>query len=129
MPIKGVAYVQLLVEHWAMALEFYRDIVGLEVDQLFEMEESVTFNLAGAKLVIYGGGAGSLQPKGADKNAFIPNLECEDLDATVAELEGRGVPFIAMPDESPEGYRLATFVDPEGNRFQLFEWAREEQPG
>jgi predicted enzyme related to lactoylglutathione lyase len=126
--IKGISYVHLLVEDWPMALQFYRDIVGLEVEQLFEIEESVTFNLGGAKLVVYGGGVGSLQPKGADKNAFVPNLECEDLAATVAELEARGVPFIATPDESPEGYRLATFVDPEGNRIQLFEWAREGEP-
>jgi predicted enzyme related to lactoylglutathione lyase len=128
MGIKGIAYVHLLVEHWTMALEFYRDIVGLEVEQLFEVEEWVSFNLSGAKLVIYGGGVGSLQPKGADKNAFIPNVECDDLEATVAELEERGVPFIATPAESPEGYRLATFVDPEGNRIQLFEWAREGEP-
>jgi predicted enzyme related to lactoylglutathione lyase len=108
-----------------MALEFYRDVVGLPVEQLFEIEQSVSFDLSGAKLVVYGGGVGALQPKGVDKNAFVPNLECDDLDATVAELEGRGVPFIAMPADNGEGYRLATFVDPEGNRIQLFEWARE----
>ena len=41
-----------------------------------------------------------------------------------AELESRGVPFIAPVAENGEGYKAATFVDPEGNRIQLFEWAR-----
>jgi predicted enzyme related to lactoylglutathione lyase len=122
--IKGISYVHLLVEDWPMALQFYRDIVGLEVEQLFELDQWVSFELTGAKLVVYGGGVGSMQPKGADKNAFVPNVECDDLDATVAELEARGVPFIAPPEENADGYRLATFVDPEGNRVQLFEWAR-----
>lgn len=108
-----------------MALEFYRDVLGLPVEQLFEIEQSVSFELAGARLVVYGGGVGSIQPKGVDKNAFVPNLECEDIETTVADLESRGVNFIEPISENWEGYRLATFVDPEGNRIQLFEWARE----
>ena len=125
--IKGISYVHLLVEDWPMALEFYRDVVGLPIEQLFEIDQWVSFDLAGAKLVVYGGGVGSLQPKGVDKNAFVPNVECDDLDGTVAELESRGVPFIATTTDSGDGYRLATFVDPEGNRIQLFEWAREPE--
>ena len=125
MPIKGIGYVHLLVENWAMALEFYRDLVGLPVEQLFENDEWVSFDTQGAKLVVYGGGVGSMQAKGADKNAFIPNVECEDIETTVAELEARGVPFIAPIADNGEGYKLATFVDPEGNRIQLFEWVRE----
>jgi predicted enzyme related to lactoylglutathione lyase len=120
-PIKGIAYVHLLVEDWPMALEFYRDIVGLPIDQLFEPDQWVLFDVAGAKLAIYPGGYGSTRPKGADRNAFVPTIECEDLEATVAELESRGVPFIAPIAANPDGYKLATFVDPEGNRVQLFE--------
>lgn len=127
MGIKGIGYLQLMVENWAMAVEFYRDVVGLPVDQLFELDQSASFELGATKLVVYSGGVGSMQPKGVDKNAFIPNVECEDIDGTVADLEARGVPFIAPPTESGEGYRLATFVDPEGNRIQLFEWTREPE--
>ena len=128
MPIKGIGYLHLLVEDWPMALQFYRDVVGLPVEQLFELDEWVSFDIAGAKLVVYGGGVGFLPAKGADKNAFIPNLECEDIEATVAELEERMVPFVAPIADNGEGYKLATFVDPEGNRLQLFEWVREPSP-
>jgi predicted enzyme related to lactoylglutathione lyase len=121
--IKGIAYVHLLVEDWPMALEFYRDLVGLPVEMMVESEQWVTFEMAGARLAIFGGGSGSTRPKGADKNAFVPTIECVDLLGTVAELEARGVPFVAPFAETPEGYRTATFVDPEGNRVQLFELA------
>jgi predicted enzyme related to lactoylglutathione lyase len=124
MVIRGIAYLQLVVEDWPIALEFYRDVVGLPIEQLFEHEQWVSFDLDGARLVVYGGGVAADRPKGLDRNAFIPNLECEQIEATVAELERRGVPFIARVSETAEGYRTATFVDPEGNRFQLFEWAR-----
>jgi len=124
MPIRGIAYIQLVVEDWPIALEFYRDVVGLPIEQLFEHEQWVSFDLDGAQLVIYGGGVAADRPKGLDRNAFIPNLECEQIEATVADLQRRGVPFIAAVSETADGYRTATFVDPEGNRFQLFEWAR-----
>ena len=124
MAIRGISYVQLVVEDWPIAVEFYRDVLGFPVEQLFDGEQWASFDLAGAKLVLYGGGVASDRPKGLDRNAFIPNLECEDIYGTVAELEGRGVPFIAPVSDNGEGYRVATFVDPEGNRIQLFEWAR-----
>jgi predicted enzyme related to lactoylglutathione lyase len=126
--IKGITYVHLLVEDWPMALEFYRDLVGLPIEQVFEAEQWVTFEMAGARLAIFGGGAGSTRPKGADRNAFVPTIECEDLPGTVAALEARGVPFVAPLSETAEGYRTATFVDPEGNRVQLFELAPRAEP-
>lgn len=125
MAIRGIAYIQLVVEDWPIALEFYRDLVGLPVDQLFEHEQWASFDLEGVRLVLYGGGVASDRPKGLDRNAFIPNFECERIEATVAELERRGVPFIAGVSETADGYKTATFVDPEGNRFQLFEWIRQ----
>jgi predicted enzyme related to lactoylglutathione lyase len=124
MAVRGLAYVQLVVEDWPIAVEFYRDVLAFPVEQLFEVEQWASFALAGAKLVVYAGGVGSDRPKGLDRNAFIPNLECDDIDATVADLESRGVPFIAPVADNGEGYKAATFVDPEGNRIQLFEWAR-----
>lgn len=124
MPVRGISYVQLVVEDWPIAVEFYRDVLGFPVEQLFETEQFASFNLAGAKLVVYSGGVSSDRPKGLDRNAFIPNLECENIDATVSEMESRGVPFIASVSDNGEGYKTATLVDPEGNRIQLFEWAR-----
>ena len=122
--IKGIPYLQLAVEHWSIALEFYRDLLGLPIEQVLESERWVAFDLAGAKLVIYGGGIASDRPKGWDRNAFIPNVECDQIEATVAELVRRGVPFAAPLATRPDGYKVATCVDPEGNRIQLFEWTR-----
>lgn len=121
MGIKNISYVHLLVEDWSMALEFYRDLVRLPLDQVAEEEQSASFDLGGTRLVISGGGTGCPHPKGPAQNAFVPNLECEGIEQTVAELAARGVPFISPLAESVDGYKLATFVDPEGNRIQLFE--------
>lgn len=120
--IKGISYVHLLVEDWPMALAFYGELLGLPIEQQIDEEQWVSFDLAGGRLVVTGGGVASDRAKGADRNAFVPNLECEDIEQTVADLEGRGVPFIVPLSTNPDGYKLATLVDPEGNRMQLFEW-------
>jgi predicted enzyme related to lactoylglutathione lyase len=121
--IKGISYVHLLVEDWPIALEFYRDILGLPIEQLFELEQCVTFELAGARLAIFGGGRGATRAKGPDQNAFVPTMECQDLEGTVERLQGLGVTFVAPVADNADGYRLATLIDPEGNRIQLFEVA------
>jgi catechol 2,3-dioxygenase-like lactoylglutathione lyase family enzyme len=46
----------------------------------------------------------------------------EDVDATVARLQGEGVPILSMPEDGPDGRdRTARVVDPYGNRILLRE--------
>ena len=115
--IKGITYVHLLVEDWPMALEFYRDLVGLPVEQVFEAERWVTFehgrrppgDLRRRRRLDPTRRAPTATPSSRPSSART----CR---GTVAALEARGVPFVAPLSETPEGYRTATFVDPEGNR-------------
>ncbi len=126
--IRRLAFVQLSVQHWPIALEFYRDLIGLTVAQIAESEQWVAFDVGDVQLVIYGGGVAANSPKTVEQNAFVPNLACDDLEGTVATLEGRGVPFVSRLQIRPDGYRLATIVDPEGNQIQLFEWTGAQAP-
>jgi len=126
--IRRLAFVQLSVQHWPIALEFYRDLLGLTVAQIAENEQWVAFNVGDVQLVIYGGGVAANGPKTVEQNAFVPNLACDDLAGTVATLESRGVPFVSRLQIRPDGYRLATIVDPEGNQIQLFEWTGAQVP-
>lgn len=45
-------------------------------------------------------------------------LETDDIHATVADLQARGVEFVEMPFETPYGID-SSFRDPSGNHFRL----------
>lgn len=51
----------------------------------------------------------------------IPIILVNDLEATVKELEARGVEF-TEDIRKPNGYRITTLLDCEGNRLQLKEY-------
>ena len=47
-------------------------------------------------------------------------FECEDLDATVAELKRRGVEFLTEPTDQRWLWRESRLTDPDGNRICLY---------
>lgn len=57
---------------------------------------------------------------GPSGQAFMVNFRVADLDAMLAQLRSRGVEVIDALDESEYG-RFGWAVDPEGNRFELWE--------
>ncbi len=48
-----------------------------------------------------------------------PVLGVRDVDAARAELEAKGVPFDGETVEIPGMVKLATFLDPDGNRYMF----------
>ena len=48
-----------------------------------------------------------------------PVFGVEDIDAARAELEAKGVPFDGDTIELPGMVKLATFLDPDGNRYMF----------
>ena len=57
---------------------------------------------------------------GRRDQASMVNYRVDDLDAMLAQLRGAGVEVIGDVEESPQG-RFSWAVDPEGNRFELWE--------
>jgi lactoylglutathione lyase len=58
---------------------------------------------------------------GMGLNHFV--IKVESMDATIAELAGRGID--ADPPESPDGsddFRTTWITDPDGNRIELVQW-------
>jgi catechol 2,3-dioxygenase-like lactoylglutathione lyase family enzyme len=54
---------------------------------------------------------------------FMINYRVEDMDAVVRELESEGVKILGRQDE---GYgKFAWIMDPEGNKIELYEPAKE----
>jgi len=47
-------------------------------------------------------------------------FECDDLDATVRDLERRGIVFASQPTDQPWLWREARLADPDGNAICLY---------
>jgi len=96
---------------------FYRDVVGLEVE---EGMGDGAFKVAGAHFLI----DGHSETKGEAKEPqrALINFFVADLAAEQARLEGQGVQFIRTAGEEYWGGKISTFVDPDGNYAQLIEF-------
>ena len=111
----------IAVRDKAKAIEFYRGVLGLEL--VDETPVGATFACGGGTfLEVYPSAFA-----GTAKNT-VAGFEVPDLEATMAELRGRGVAFEEY--ESPKTVdgiaqlgpnRGAWFKDPDGNTFALVE--------
>jgi catechol 2,3-dioxygenase-like lactoylglutathione lyase family enzyme len=119
----GTAVVETLdlVFYWVSdmdrAVEFYRDVLGLSVVRR-DGDSWALFEAGGRRFALHAATEGqSVTPGGA--TAFAVH----DLDAARARLADRGVR--SSHEGDVEGYaRFASFLDPDGNTFQLIEYAR-----
>ncbi len=68
----------------------------------------------------------SLESRGREVCAegFSVHFECEDVDATVAELKERGIEFEQDPTDMPYLWREAIARDPDGHAIFLFSAGR-----
>jgi predicted enzyme related to lactoylglutathione lyase len=109
--------VNITSEHPERLVAFYRDIVGLEVE---EGMGDGSFRVAGAHFLI----DGHSKTKGDTKEPqrALINFFVEDLAAEQARLEGEGVKFIRTAGEEYWGGKISTLVDPDGNYAQLIEF-------
>ncbi|QIT11269.1 VOC family protein [Clavibacter michiganensis] len=114
----ATAFSGFSVDDVPAALAFYRDTLGLEVEEVPEMGM--------LRLVLPGSGARVLvYPKpGHEPATFtVLNLQVDDVDEAVVELNARGVEtaiFAGMPTDARgiirgNGPDIAWFRDPAGN--------------
>ena len=121
--ILKTTHVPLVVQDQDRALAFYVDKLGFEKRQDYGQKgrprwltvappgSDVEFALVRGEY--------ETDPRGAD--GFRWTLTTEDCRADVAALKARGVAFEGKaPAEMPFGL-LATFADPDGNRFNLLQ--------
>jgi predicted enzyme related to lactoylglutathione lyase len=98
-------------------LAFYRDGLGLAVNREFGDGDhrGVVFFAGGGFLEVSGVGPASGRP------GVALWLQVRSMDATVAELSGRGVPLARPPEREPWGLIEAWVDDPDGVRIHLVE--------
>ncbi len=96
------------------SIAWFRDMLGFE--EVFKVPEAgwaeVSTSADGVSIGLEGGGA-------AEGRGTTPVFGVVDIDAARSELEGKGVRFEGDTVELPGMVKLATFFDPDGNRFMF----------
>ncbi|OBF10873.1 lactoylglutathione lyase-like lyase [Mycobacterium sp. ACS4054] len=150
--ITGMAHTGVCVPDCEAAVAFYRDVLGLRVlsppyvmsgnairDDMGELvsDPSMKAAIVGfdgdgdrvLEVIEYlnadGGSAGRTL---TDHGLSHVGLICEDLDATRAELESKGVRFLVNGIAEVARVRTTWFVDPWGVVFILVEKSRPQRP-
>jgi len=124
--ITGASKVCLLVDDQEAAKQFWTTVMGfgLVTDQTYGTERWIEVTPPDRRLVLV------LSPRqGAPRHEpgheSLPHsnviFNCGDIEATFAELSGRGVKFPVPPARQHFGW-WALFEDPDGTRYALGQW-------
>ncbi len=120
-----LGYVIRYVADLRRSVEFYRDLLGLEVEYeaegyvAFRVEGPVIFALFARERVPELIGVEESHPSPKDRHegeiAFVTN----DVDALHAQLLDNGVESLCQPTDRPWGERTAYFKDPDGYLIEI----------
>ena len=113
MHVEHVDFVSVLTQDLARAKQFYTEVLGLEIET--EGESDLELRCGQVTLDVFD--PSSIGQPFAPSPAGIA-LRVADVDATRAELEGRGVVFDGETIETSV-CRQAWFKDPDGNALML----------
>jgi predicted enzyme related to lactoylglutathione lyase len=124
MEVTGVDFVTVFVDDYPAALEFYGETLGLEHSVDYERIPAGEFETGNLTLQVMDSAS-----VGVD---FHPSghpiaLHVEDIAAARAELEARGVTFLAETMDSGVCH-MAHFKDPAGNALMLHNRYSPRQP-
>jgi catechol 2,3-dioxygenase-like lactoylglutathione lyase family enzyme len=103
------------------SLTFYRDLIGFVVEATYDDPPYATLVLAGTRLSLAEQGhpaedrpgVAMTAPEDPSKANVVLVVEVDDARAVHAELEGKGVRFLAEPFEPPWGGCRFFCVDPD----------------
>lgn len=123
MPLKNIQFVTVRVRDIDAALRFYVECLGLEKrsDEAYGPGYRWTTVATPGDTVEL-----TLEPLGAGDPERGPTgivFGADDVAATAAELEARGVEFTQRAAKQPWGGTMALFRDPDGNGFVLHDGA------
>jgi predicted enzyme related to lactoylglutathione lyase len=118
MSLGRIDHVYYWTQDMDRAVKFYREVLGLE---LLRRDGSnwAMFDAGPVRLALHG----AIEGRPIETGGATAVFAVDDLDASRAALEERGVEFEEHVGEV-EGYaRFATLRDPDGNRVQIIEYA------
>lgn len=103
---------------WHRLAVFYKDVVALPLAEWNEDEKRAQFGASGTLLWV------SQSQEGAVSGGITLDYLCENVDVEVARLAHNGLQPLGDIELNPEGYSYARYLDPEGNRFNLYSWGK-----
>jgi predicted enzyme related to lactoylglutathione lyase len=110
--VKGLAFVAYAVRDASRAAAFYRDVVGLKLEETFN-EEYVEFDLGTTAFAVDGS-----PPPGCEPGTCSGvNFEVDDIAAARERISGSGAE-VSEIHEFPACW-VCFATDPDGNRFAL----------
>ena len=129
--IRSIGATVLIVDDLEKCMMFYRDTLGLQV--AFSDANSYAFRMEGQDFLLLKkeAAADEISPEaiavqGTGRRVMLCS-GVEDADTTYNELTSKGVRFIKPPTSQPWGRRTATFPDPEGNIWEIYQILEPEQ--
>lgn len=115
----------LRITSHAKSKEFYVDRLGFRIDweHRFQPDFPVFMQVSRDELAFFLTEHRGDCPVGGLVHLYVP-----DVDAWYAEFQAKGVPVKELPNESLQGLRTMTIVDPDGNKLRictrLIDWKR-----
>ncbi len=127
---------ELLVRDLARCTAFYRDTLGLEVQESESTPDSVSFRMENVHFFLLEISAAvqmisekPLELKIGEGTRVLLAAGVADVDAAYEALKARGVTFLRPPTDQPWGLRTAHFADPEGNLWEINQPIRTKPEG
>lgn len=123
MPMNAIEVITLFADDIVATKAFYNKVFAAEV--LFEDDVSAVFQFSGVMInLLKASEAPELvtpAPVGTATSGarMMLTIRVEDVNATYADLQGRGVSFLNGPIDRPWGRRTATFADPAGHAWEI----------
>jgi catechol 2,3-dioxygenase-like lactoylglutathione lyase family enzyme len=115
MTVKAIDHVYYWTKDMQAAIDFYRDVLGLELLRRSE-DAWAEFDAGPIRFALHGGA------DGASPSGGTVVFEVDDLDRARPDLAAKGVAFEQEAGEVPGVARFASFRDPDGNIVQIIEY-------
>ena len=115
----GLHSINIGVTDLDRAVEFYRDVLGLELQFAEPAHSYARFDLGGANFGVIAHDISNPEAAAFTGRHTGVNLGVADLDAAVGALKARGASFTMEPVRQPWGAYMALLSDPDGNLFYI----------
>ncbi len=119
----GIDHVAYRVRDLDASLRFYRDLLGFELLLVHDRDGAPWLHYLRVSdntfLELFAGGKHPLE---IDEHTIGPMHLClrtDDLDATLRQLDARGLPIDGQPNAGPLGNRNFWIEDPDGNSIEI----------
>ena len=112
-----IKYTTMIVKDMKESIEFYRDVMGFEIDSQYDLGP------AGAITLLKGEGETMIEiieNPTDEPGLFSVGMDVEDVNATVKELKSKGAKITMEPTPITVG-TLAFLEDPNGVRIALIQ--------